>query len=112
MNATLARTGERLGRAEQKTAELIAQLSAAKQRIEDYEREFAALRTERDQLLAENELVHARVAELFASNEEYHRKIAKIEAEVHRLEGILSQIYGSRTWKLHLLLERVRGRSS
>ncbi len=112
LNATLARTGERLGRAEQKTAELMAQLSAAKQRIEDYEREFAALRTERDQLLAENELVHARVAELFASNEEYHRQIAQIQAEVQRLEGILSQIYGSRTWKLHLLLERVRGRPS
>ncbi len=117
LNATLARTGERLGRAEQNAEQLAAQLSETKRRSEDFEREvasrmaeFAALRTERDQLLAENELVHARVAELFASNEEYHREIARIQAEVERLEGILSQIYRSRTWKLHLLLERVRGR--
>jgi hypothetical protein len=74
--------------------------------------EFAALRAERDHLLAENELVHARVGELFASNEEYHRQIALIQAEVERLDGILSQIYRSRTWKLHLFLERVRGRSA
>ncbi|HLN58761.1 MAG TPA: PIG-L family deacetylase [Thermoanaerobaculia bacterium] len=110
LNAMLAQTGERLGK-------LTAQLSATKQRSEDFEREvasrmaeFAALRTERDRLLAENELVHARVAELFASNEEYNRQIARIQAEVERLEGILSQIYRSRTWKLHLFLERVRGR--
>jgi hypothetical protein len=52
------------------------------------------------------------VAELFASNEEYHRQIAETQAEIQRLNGILSQIYCSRTWKLHLFLERVRGRSS
>jgi LmbE family N-acetylglucosaminyl deacetylase/glycosyltransferase involved in cell wall biosynthesis len=109
----------RVERAEQKAAQLTAQLSAARERGEQLEREgasrtaeSAALRTERGQLLAENELVHARVAELFASNEEYHRQIARIQAEVQRLEGLLSQIYSSRTWKLHLFLERMRGRSS
>ncbi|MDX1583510.1 MAG: hypothetical protein R3338_07920, partial [Thermoanaerobaculia bacterium] len=30
--------------------------------------------------------------------------------EIRRLNGILDQIYSSRTWKLHLLAERLRGR--
>ncbi len=106
-----------LARAEQGSAQLAAQLSAARERGEELERdvaalesESAALRTERDRLLAENELVHERVAELFASNEEYNRRIAEVQAEVERLDGTLSQIYRSRTWKLHLLADRLRGR--
>ena len=108
-----------LEKARQEEAQFAAQLSAVKERVEELEREVASwtpesadLQTERDRLLAENELAHARVAELFASNEEYHGQIAQIQAEVARLNGILSQIYRSRTWKLHLFLERVRGRSS
>jgi hypothetical protein len=34
-----------------------------------------------------------------------------LQAEVERLGAILDQIYGSRTWKLHELLDRLRGRS-
>jgi LmbE family N-acetylglucosaminyl deacetylase/glycosyltransferase involved in cell wall biosynthesis len=70
----------------------------------------AEIETERDRLLAENELVHERVAALFASNEEYATKMVEAHAEIKRLDGILAQIYVSRTWKLHLLLERLRGR--
>jgi hypothetical protein len=70
----------------------------------------AEIETERDRLLAENELVHERVAALFASNEEYATKMGQAHAEIKRLDGILAQIYSSRTWKLHLLLERLRGR--
>jgi hypothetical protein len=70
----------------------------------------AEIETERGRLLAENELVHERVAALFASNEEYARKMVEAHAEIKRLDGTLAQIYGSRTWKLHLLLERLRGR--
>ncbi len=109
LNAMLART-------ERGAARLGAELSAERQRGEELERQLALevgpLKAERERLLAENELVHGRVAELFASNEEYHRQIAQAQAEVRRLDGILSQIYRSRTWKLHLLLERLRGRSS
>jgi LmbE family N-acetylglucosaminyl deacetylase/glycosyltransferase involved in cell wall biosynthesis len=76
----------------------------------EIETERNRLLTERDRLLAENELVHERVAALFASNEEYATKMGQAHAEIERLDGILAQIYGSRTWKLHLLLERLRGR--
>jgi hypothetical protein len=50
------------------------------------------------------------VTGLFASNEEYARRMAGAHAEIQRLEGLLAQIYRSRTWKLHLFLEKVRGR--
>jgi hypothetical protein len=62
------------------------------------------------QLAAENELVHDRLAELFAKNEEYDLQLLGTSGEIERLNGILNQIYGSRTWKLHLLLDRLRGR--
>ena len=69
------------------------------------------LQTERVRLLAENELVHDRLAEVFAKNEEYDRQLTDTYAEIDRLNSILGQIHSSRTWKLHLLLDRIRGRS-
>jgi len=81
----------------------------------ELDRARAALReveTERKRLLAENELVHGRIRELFASNEGYYSKTAAFQAEIERLNGILSQIYRSRSWKLHLLAERLRGAGS
>jgi LmbE family N-acetylglucosaminyl deacetylase/glycosyltransferase involved in cell wall biosynthesis len=44
---------------------------------------------------------------LRTENELLHERAAEIE---HRLEATLEQIYRSRTWKLHLFLERLRGR--
>lgn len=70
----------------------------------------SALETERVRLLTENELVHARLADLFAVNERYDRELANTHAEIGTLRGVLDQIYRSRTWKLHLLVERLRGR--
>jgi hypothetical protein len=92
--------------------------AAAARRAEELEKQWRLameiradeLELERNRLLAENEAVHERVAELFASNEDYARKMAKAHAEIQRLDGLLSQIYRSRTWKLHLFLEKVRGR--
>jgi hypothetical protein len=110
LNLTLARAGERLGKAEQKVARLEAEREAVERRRLEAAAIQAEIETERDRLLAENELVHERVAALFASNEEYATKMEQAHAEIKRLEGILSQIYVSRTWKLHLLLERLRGR--
>jgi LmbE family N-acetylglucosaminyl deacetylase/glycosyltransferase involved in cell wall biosynthesis len=66
--------------------------------------------SEKARLTAENELVHARLAEVFAKNEEYDLLLQRANVEAERLDGILEQIYVSRTWKLHLLLERLRGR--
>lgn len=61
-------------------------------------------------LSTENEIAQARVSELAASNGQYEELLAAAHVEIERLGAILDQIYGSRTWKLHLFLERLRGR--
>jgi hypothetical protein len=63
----------------------------------------AELRNDVARRASEIELLHAR-------NEEYDRLLAAANVEVERLNGILEQIYDSRTWKLHLFLDRLRGR--
>jgi LmbE family N-acetylglucosaminyl deacetylase/glycosyltransferase involved in cell wall biosynthesis len=88
----------------------VAAAAAEQMRLAEAELRVIQLQTERTRLLAENELVHDRLAELYAKNEEYDRQLAETYGEIDRLNAILSQIYGSRTWKLHLLLDRLRGR--
>ena len=78
--------------------------------MDDLERRVSSLQIERTRLLAENELVHDRLAEVFTVNEEYDHQLSNTYAEIDRLNTILNQIYGSHTWKLHLFLDRVRGR--
>jgi LmbE family N-acetylglucosaminyl deacetylase/glycosyltransferase involved in cell wall biosynthesis len=67
-------------------------------------------KAERARLAAENELLHGRLAEVFAKNEEYDRLVAASHVEMERLNSTLQQVYASRTWKLHLFLDRLRGR--
>jgi LmbE family N-acetylglucosaminyl deacetylase/glycosyltransferase involved in cell wall biosynthesis len=74
------------------------------------ERSETARASEKARLTAENELVHSRLAEVFAKNEEYHSLVTAAHVEIERLNSVLQQIYVSRTWKLHLFLDRLRGR--
>jgi LmbE family N-acetylglucosaminyl deacetylase/glycosyltransferase involved in cell wall biosynthesis len=110
LTEALSRAGERLAGVESERDRQGRQFAAERQRFAGLESAVRELQLERDRLLAENELVHARVEELFASNEDYYRKTAALNSEVERLNGILAQIYASRTWKLHLLADRLRGR--
>jgi LmbE family N-acetylglucosaminyl deacetylase/glycosyltransferase involved in cell wall biosynthesis len=100
------RLAEALGRAEARTSAT----AALEARLAESEARIAQLQTDRTRIVAENELVHDRLAELFAQNEQFDRQVAGASGEIDRLTGILNQIYDSRTWKLHLLLDRVRGR--
>jgi LmbE family N-acetylglucosaminyl deacetylase/glycosyltransferase involved in cell wall biosynthesis len=70
----------------------------------------AKLQSEKARLTGENELLHARLAEVFAKNEEYDHLLSGAHVEIERLNSVLNQIYVSRTWKLHLFLDRLRGR--
>ncbi|MCA1582769.1 MAG: PIG-L family deacetylase [Acidobacteria bacterium] len=83
---------------------------AARLDLREEKRRVSELQTERARLMAENELVHARLADVFDANERYDRELSKMRTEVERLGGILEQIYASRMWHLHLLVDRLRGR--
>jgi len=54
-------------------------------------------------LQGENDLLHERAAE-------NDRLLQAARSEAEQSRGLLQQIYASRTWKLHLFLERLRGR--
>jgi LmbE family N-acetylglucosaminyl deacetylase/glycosyltransferase involved in cell wall biosynthesis len=99
-----------LNAAREKAERELAEARANEASAAEAKGRLAALETERSRLLAENELVHARVGELFAANETYARELFETRTEIDRLSSILQQIYGSRTWRLHLLLDRIRGR--
>jgi LmbE family N-acetylglucosaminyl deacetylase/glycosyltransferase involved in cell wall biosynthesis len=94
----------------QAVADALAQAEARLLNTAKLELLTTELKTERVRLLAENELVHERLAEVFAKNEDYDRQLTDTYAEIDRLNAILGQIYSSRSWKLHLLLDRIRGR--
>lgn len=105
------RLSDALARAETGLAPLQARLASVEARLAEGELRVSQLERERTRLLAENELVHDRLAEVFAKNEEYGLQLAGTYGEIDRLNSILDQIYRSRTWKVHLLLDRLRGRA-
>jgi LmbE family N-acetylglucosaminyl deacetylase/glycosyltransferase involved in cell wall biosynthesis len=84
-----ARLGEENGRLSASSEQLTSDLSAARHQVE-------ALATREQEL-----------SEIAA---EHQRLLREASGEIDRLSGILEQIYGSRTWKLHLFLDRIRGR--
>jgi len=90
--------------------ELMYQRESHRRVSEALGRSESQRQSEKARLTAENELVHARLAEVFAKNEEYDRLVTEAHVEIERLNGLLQQIYASRTWKLHLFLDRLRGR--
>jgi regulator of replication initiation timing len=74
---------------------------------------LAAAQTQRDELLIRCGELVARCGELGDHKEafeEAQRTIAVLYGEIGRLQGLLDRIYGSRTWKLHTIVERMKGR--
>ena len=71
--------------------------------VEALARSEAQRQSEGTLLRGENELLHERVLEC-------DRLLQNAQAEIERVHGVLQSVYGSRTWRLHLFLERLRGR--
>jgi LmbE family N-acetylglucosaminyl deacetylase len=74
---------------------------------------LAAAQTQRDELLVRvGELLErcGHLGDHKEAFEEAQRTIAVLYAEIGRLQGLLDTIYGSRTWKLHTIVERLKGR--
>jgi len=76
---------------------------AAQSRALQLEREIDTLRLHNEALVREND-------GLRRSNMETHQELERTRVEVNRVHGILNLIFSSKTWKLHTLLEKLRGR--
>ena len=79
-------------------------------KVEAAEARTGSLESERARLLAERDGAQARLSETAAHIAEYERLLAAHQVEIERLNGILDQVYRSKTWRLHLFLDRIRGR--
>jgi len=67
---------------------------------------------------AENEHKAVQLAGLKQQNDELRgaftetqTSVQALYAEIHRLQGLLDMIYASRTWKLHTIVQKVKGRA-
>ncbi len=80
-----------------------AAAEAAHTRTLEFQRALDSLRVQNESLLREND-------GLRRANIETHESLERTRVEVNRLNGLLTLIFQSKTWKLHTLLEKLRGR--
>lgn len=102
----IAALHSRIGALTLEAASLSAANGALQSTLPTLQQTLDKLTRERDQLLI-------RVGELGDHREafeEAQRTIAVLYGEIARLQGLLDTIYGSRTWKLHTIVERMKGR--
>lgn len=76
----------------------------------DYENKTLQLERVERQARDDGEQHRAQYAELRRVHDETHAELERTRVEIARLNGLLDMIYGSRTWKIHTTLERLRGR--
>jgi len=106
-----------LARVEREKSELIARMSTIHEEATGYalrvrelegvvrQMELVAEMAARDgaAVLDERETLRRQEAELRTT-------VNALYAEIHRLQALLETIYGSRTWKLHTMVEKMKGR--
>lgn len=68
------------------------------------------LERENDSLRMQLESITREVDGLRRANIETHEALERTRVEVNRLNGVLNLIFSSKTWKLHKLVEKLRGR--
>ncbi len=82
-------------------------------RISALEGVEAALRrseTENEQKAVQLARAQEENRELRGAFDETQTTVQSLYAEVRRLQSLLDMIYASRTWKLHTIVEKVKGR--
>jgi LmbE family N-acetylglucosaminyl deacetylase len=82
---------------------MMAAAQEAHSRAAQLARQLESLRMQNDTLTRESD-------GLRLANRETHENLDRYRAEVDRLNALLQMIFRSRTWKLHTLLEKLRGR--
>ena len=112
----IARLQRDAARLEGDKATLIGELQRQSERLNEAIVRIATLEGANEELRAaqkeRNELL-IRVGELGDAREafdEAQRTIAALYAEIARLQGTLDAIFQSRTWKLHSMVEKMKGR--
>lgn len=78
--------------------------------VDQLVRESAEVRAENAELRTEHGLIREEVAAKQKQIELLGGEISQLRVEIARLNGLLDMIYRSRTWKVHTLVEKVRGR--
>lgn len=78
--------------------------------LERAAREIDQLGSEIDRLASTIEARERENGELRAANDAVHEELRRSRVEIDRLNGLLSMIYRSRTWKIHTMVEKIRGR--
>ena len=82
-----------------KLREVESALKALENLVEDYEKKTV----EAERLTRENDALRT-------SNYDTHLELERGRVEIQRLSGLLDMIYRSRTWKIHTMIEKARGR--
>jgi len=108
-------------RLEREKHELIANIQSLSQQATDHVmrmRELEGVDLALRQSQAENEHKAVQLAGLKQQNDELRgaftetqTSVQALYAEIHRLQGLLDMIYASRTWKLHTIVQKVKGRA-
>ena len=81
----------------------VRELEGALHAMDDLVMDYTEKVLECERLTVENDQIRA-------ANHASHVELERLRVEIQRLNGLLDMIYGSRTWKLHTVIERMRGR--
>ena len=87
-------------------SELEGGMKALTDIAEDYEKKTLEL----ERAYREIDRQRAEYEHLHGLHREGHEALERTRVEVGRLNGLLDMIYRSRTWKLHAMMEKLRGR--
>lgn len=88
----------------------VSNLEGSLQALNDLVIDYTEKVIENERLQRELEALDATNRRSQAELDESRGEIQRLYVEIQRLNGLLDMIYRSRTWKLHVLMEKVRGR--
>ncbi|HKR65279.1 MAG TPA: PIG-L family deacetylase [Thermoanaerobaculia bacterium] len=81
----------------------VTELEAGLRALDDLVIEYTQQVTAVERLSRENE-------QLRGTNHQSHVELERLRVEIARLNGLLDMIYRSRTWQMHTMIEKLRGR--
>lgn len=102
-----------IARLEREKAELNGTINGYMLRVrelEAIESTLSGLAAQSEQRALVIDRLEREIATLHAGNGHAAEELARARVEIDRLNGLLEMIYRSRTWKLHTMIEKMKGR--